>query len=375
MLIRRCLGVLIAMALWFGFNAPSAIYASAQQAAPTVRTIPLKSLLYGAKLSPDGRIIAVFENRVIHDKEQSIDAYLPIHLFDLATGTETTTLTGATDYAADLAFSPDGKRLVSYHTNGLLLVWDIKSRKIINQFVMPFLGDARLKFSSDGRSVTLLVSNQLSYLVVVDSATGYITRTLRVLFPTFAAFQNIFSGSGLTFLDYQLCNFENAPDGKMVATVSISDEVTLWELSSGKTTTVHPASEKKGGFESCALTFTPDGKSLVYFDGTTGKTRFWDVKAGKEIAALDLGSLTFALSPNGKSIAWLERKTNSTPAKMRVALIAKPDAISDVELPAAPVARPRISSLAFTPDSNQLVLGGLTATDSKNALVLIGLKP
>lgn len=350
----------------------SAVGSILAQAAPTVRTIPLTSLLYGAQLSPDGKTLAVFENGNVHEKNEPPAP--AIHLFDLSSGKEITTLSGATDYAADMAFSPDSRRLISIHTNGVLYIWDVKSGKPTKQILLPILGNVRIRLVPDGKTVVILSGSQPSILLLLDTSTGYITRTLRVQFDTVAAFQKAFSG-GISFLDYQLCAVDSSPDGKLIATASVSDEVTLWDIATGKTTTVHPVSEKKGLFETCAVSFAPDGKSLVYFDGASKKTRFWDIKSGKESAALDGGSLTFALSPDSKLIAWLERKSTSDVAKVHITAIDKPDAITDVELPKTPDTRERISSLVFTPDAKQLILSGATATDQKNAIFIIDLKP
>src|SRR6266568_740534 len=79
--------------------------------ADDVKAIPVLAQIYDFKLSPNGRIVAIFENPAIHDNKP-VSQFLPIRLIDLSTGKEAATLT-TTDYAYGVAFSPDSRKLAS----------------------------------------------------------------------------------------------------------------------------------------------------------------------------------------------------------------------------------------------------------------------
>src|SRR5262249_4030912 len=73
----------------------------------------------GAALSPEGRWLAAAG----HIKWDCSDAGL--RLYDLTTGKEAAALPGAGSVVGLLAFSPDGRRLVSGSADGGAFVWDV----------------------------------------------------------------------------------------------------------------------------------------------------------------------------------------------------------------------------------------------------------
>jgi hypothetical protein len=77
--------------------------------------------------SPDGRLLATATGLwaawkpVSHPPE--------VRLWDTLTGREVARLAGAAADASSLCFSPDGRRLVSGHQDGTLLVWDVPNAR------------------------------------------------------------------------------------------------------------------------------------------------------------------------------------------------------------------------------------------------------
>ncbi|MBZ0305858.1 MAG: hypothetical protein K8I82_07305, partial [Anaerolineae bacterium] len=105
------------MKFWILLVLLSLATAAYRPAAAEIKIIPFHSNQSGVELSPDGKTIATHELGVIQGDEIYPDL-LPIRLFDVESGTEKALLTGHTDYAIDIAFSPDSQTLASYHFPG-----------------------------------------------------------------------------------------------------------------------------------------------------------------------------------------------------------------------------------------------------------------
>jgi outer membrane protein assembly factor BamB len=90
--------------------------------------------------SPDGKVVAVAKDK-------------GVSLFDEASGKELRRLGVHRDKVTALAFSPDGKNLVSGGADGMTYMWDVATGKIL----WKFKGEdtvSGLKFSKDGRTIT-----------------------------------------------------------------------------------------------------------------------------------------------------------------------------------------------------------------------------
>ena len=83
-----------------------------------------------------------------------------IRLWDLETGKEVRKWTGhGSDFFNSVSFSPDGKRLLSASPGGPVLIWDVKSGKVLKQIQVPKEADAEgggascAAFSPDGKRI------------------------------------------------------------------------------------------------------------------------------------------------------------------------------------------------------------------------------
>ncbi len=107
--------------------------------------------LYAMALSPDGRWLAT--GGYLHDGD--VDVISSVRLYDFATGELAALLMGHEDVVRALAFSPDGKRLISGGADNTAVVWDVEQKRQIQHLVGHSTPVISVAFSRDGtRAVT-----------------------------------------------------------------------------------------------------------------------------------------------------------------------------------------------------------------------------
>jgi WD40 repeat protein len=173
-----------------------------------------------AAFSPDGKILAACGTRTIHGWNVAT-----IGLWDVATGNNIVNLSSYGDQFtfSVLAFSPDGKTLVSGRGDGAIKLWDVAT----------------------GRNITTLNGH----------------------------------ASWVLSLDFN-------PDGKILASASRDETIKLWNAVTGKNIAILRGPASNGwpvGFRQNGkdLAFSPDGKTLIAA-GCDGTIRLWDVSAVAE---------------------------------------------------------------------------------------------
>jgi serine/threonine-protein kinase len=197
-------------------------------------------------LSPDGRQVAYTQNR-------------KIVLFDLAKGTIRYQLEGHKNTPYNLAFSLDGKRLVSTSYNELML-WDTESGKQteIEQFDNAIGGIA---FSPDGKKLAVGSYKQV-YL--------YDTSNYRIAKELKPNTQEEISATSLAFADNQT-----------LALVWGNKNTYLWNINGNE----QPKLLTKEDDNIATLAISPDKKFLAV--AISGKVRIYDLPSGKERLLLD----------------------------------------------------------------------------------------
>jgi WD40 repeat protein len=199
-----------------------------------------------AAVAPDGRTLVTAGDRVLH-------------LWDATTGDEVRQFRGHTGKADAVAFSADGRTLASGgwedHT---IRLWDVATAQERLKIALPKpnghnYGDVPLVFSLDGK---VLIS-------------GSADRANPVIY-----FWDTATGKELRHLDQQASRFALTPDGKTLATAGWDKRVHLWDVTTGKETAQIQASAG-------AVAFSPGGRTLAY-GGTDGVIHVWEVAAGRE---------------------------------------------------------------------------------------------
>jgi len=228
-------------------------------------------------------------------------------------------LKGHREGVQTLAFSPDGKKIVTSgageSTSGerSVRIWDVESGKELLRLKEHIYVVKSIVFSPDGK--------------VIVTTDHYTTRAW-----------DADTGEELTFEWNKNQSFVSAffsPDGKKIATTS-RDGTHIWDADSGKV--LH---KLEGG----AYAFFPDGKQIIT-SGSFGSMplRIWNVETGEELRGLGSGEFSSVLvSPDGTKIVALG---------LRGGTLQRWDVESGEELPRI---NQSIEAVAFSPDSKKIV--------------------
>jgi WD40 repeat protein len=194
-------------------------------------------------ISPDGRSIIAngslpFTNQVLLWDTQA-DQQTGRLFFEIPNG-----------YLTNLAFSPDGKLILTANTNGQVRVMDAQVGMLLKLFIGT-QGINSAAFSPDGKYIATAGVDKLAHLWEFETG------------------KEIRQFNGHTDILYRVIF---SPDGKFLATSSADGTARLWDVQTGQKLrrfTGHTA-----GVQNVA--FSPDGKYVVTVSGD-GTARLWNV--------------------------------------------------------------------------------------------------
>jgi dipeptidyl aminopeptidase/acylaminoacyl peptidase len=205
------------------------------------------------------------------------------------------TLRGHEGTVGAIAFSPNGKHLISGSEDGMVKVWDAR----INREAVKLAGHqtpvTSVAFSPDGKRIVSTGDDWMVKLWDVESGTEM------MLFHT---------GSH----DKAMCPVAFSPDGKLIASSCSRGTIKVWDAE----TAADVATLSGMGPRSWGVAFSPDSSRVVAASWTMAETsevvetviKIWDVRKGVEILNIPLvGSMAMsvAFSPDGQRIvsgAW-----------------------------------------------------------------------
>jgi len=200
-------------------------------------------------------------------------------LWDAATGAAVATLAGHTARVSAVAFSPDGKRVLTGSDDKTARLWDAATGAAVATLEGHKRSIWAVAFSRDGKRVLTGSDDKTARLW--DAATGNAVATLA---------EHTGPVNDVAF----------SPDGKRILTGSDDKTARLWDAATGAAVTT--LAGHKDAVR--AVAFSPDGKRVLTgsFDTTT---RLWDAATGAAVATLAGHTArvsAVAFSPDGKRV-------------------------------------------------------------------------
>ncbi|KAH8797612.1 quinon protein alcohol dehydrogenase-like superfamily [Flagelloscypha sp. PMI_526] len=332
---------------------------------------------YGSRItsvafSPDGqRIVSGSEDAIVRIWNEDVDTRriwdadvdtLPI--LNTGISKESQKLDGHGSRVTSVAFSPNGRRVVSGSYDKTVRFWDGEPSSQLRRLNGHEYPVSSVTFSPDGKRV---VSGSYDATARIwDAESGEQLRKLDARgFPvnsvTFSSdSKRIISGSdkmriwdaesGKSLLKlnssaHSVISVAFSPDGKAVVSGACDSSVQIWDTESGKML----LKLEGHGSRVNSVAFSPDGKFVVSgSDDTT--IRIWDAGSGKRLQRLNRHGLpvtSVAFSPNGKTVI-------SGSDDMTVQIW---DAEFGTQFQRFHGHESRVTSVAFSPDGQYAVSG------------------
>ena len=211
---------------------------------------------YWVAFSPDGSRIAVANTADIED----LGGWASI--WDVATGEMILSLPRQSAFVNSVAFSPDGRRLVTTGDDQTARVWDANTGEELLTLYGQTTNVANAAYSPDGSHIATVTGSEVK---VWDAATG-------------REFLTLAGQAGILYVAF-------SPDGTRIVTASSDGTARVWNVVASREfqtmvngpTIVSPIGAK--------LAYSPDGSRLAvaYSDPIA---KIWDVKTGALLLSL-----------------------------------------------------------------------------------------
>ena len=243
--------------------------------------------------SPDGKMLAT------KNRKQ------PVQIWNTITGKNINTLIGPLiAHAWDIAFSPDGKTIVTY-TRDMVQLWDTITGENINTLFAPDAFDTIVLHLHGKPFAITTYEHKTSSLWDVTS--GQLIKNFKIPGDDFSKFFGWLPREKISFINYEI---QCSPIGDTFVTIADHTPVRLWNITTGKLIG-KPIKHLKGEDGYISVMYSPDGKTIATIpvgdDFQGGTVRLWDVATGEHLKTLkgysnsDYNSVAY--SPDSKTIA------------------------------------------------------------------------
>jgi WD40 repeat protein/tRNA A-37 threonylcarbamoyl transferase component Bud32 len=372
--------------------------AAGEPVATLTAPLPIASAIF----SPDGERVLMSANggsREIRYKSGAVRVYTSnvARIWDARTGKELLVLRGHSGPITSVAFSPDGRRIVTSSRDQTARVWDTSTGQV--QAVLRGdpdrpAGLVSAAFSPDGHQILTGNSGLFTQSAVqstqpasnskrpIDPPAGGVaaddqiaswmgrgdTYTSNNLIPSSARVWDATSGRLIAVLQPESMGFMSefatafSPDGRRVLTVNqlvteLSDRqrMRIWDTAGGKMLVSIEAPPPGSGeprfnpvYERGPAMFSPDGRCLLGVSADRRSLRLWNAQTGDELVQLKghEGAITSAaFSPNGQEVVTASKdKTCRVWHKATGAVIAVLKGHNQV-----------VNSAVFSPDGERIL--------------------
>ena len=299
---------------------------------PTPPTIVERKTLKGhareivsIAIAPDGKTLA----------SRGSDA---VKVWDLAEGSEVSSLPSDGSDFGSVAFSPDGKTLAADRVGVGAVAWEVASSRELASYALPTAKPAPpggsttrgwgLAYSPDGTTLAGGGSRggDDGFLTLWDISSGEATETPALRRP-------------VTTVAY-------SPDGTTIATGSMDGKLVLWDAATHRERLSVDANRSY----LAPVVFSPDGR-LVASTNEARWVKLWDSTTGREVGVMKghiKAVLSLAFAPDGKALV-----SGDSGGTLFVWDVASKSMLTRLESD-----RGKVWGLAFTPDGRTMVSGG-----------------
>ncbi len=300
---------------------------------------------YAVEYSPDGQTIAT-GGCAEYDARFNCIQGIAI-LFDGHTGTEIRRFEKTSRIVVSIAFSPDGKYLLTGAEGGTILLWDVATATEIRSF-QPFYSFENVNsvaFSQDGQFVFAAISGRIDIWFASDGRPFASIPDIAPKEPYSSSLVNEINALAVS------------PQGRFVMGGYWDGVARLWDLETNEE--VREFDAHTGGITS--VVYSNDGSRILTgsYDGTA---RLWNVETGEEIMVFsghEAGVTSVAFSPNNELIL-----TGSSRGTITLGSLNGPDTTArlwDIETGSELMRfyglTAGISEVAFSPTGDSIVTG------------------
>ena len=240
--------------------------------------------IYAAALSPDDRVLAIggYLRTYTGIKAREEEEANIIRLIDFRTGEVKALLKGHDNVILALAFSPDGRKLISGSSDDTANIWDLRTAEILHELKGHTDDIYAVALSPDGKR----------------AVTGSDDHTLKLW--------NVSTGSRISTMSGHTDKVKSAaftPDGRYILSGSWDRTIRLWDGRSGGFVKVLA----KQNARVSGLSISPDETKVVTGCGGGTKTNnVFSIPSGDKVTSFSQHRnivLATAISPDGKIAA------------------------------------------------------------------------